>query len=176
MKKRINENRNSERIIRFCKGALDDALSLVNSDDVDSDVIDEVIGTLKKRISILEDYLRAKATATGAPSSLSENQKVTLTLEQLKRLVKESQEDLTLGRIEGIDGYDRIFGYYGEGPEGPCLYVYGANSLEDLEDHLSGIEGFIEDVGYGHAEFEQIWNLKQGESLNIEQSDWYRFS
>lgn len=82
----------------------------------------------------------------------------------------------TLGRIEGINGYDRVFGYCGEGPEGPCLYIYGANSLEDLEDHLSGVEGFIEDVGYDHAKFEQIWNLKDRQSFVFGLSRWFRIS
>lgn len=100
--------------------------------------------------------------------TLSENQKVTLTLGQLKRLIKESvarDADILFNDDENTFRYEKMFVFVNS----QYTILIGANSENGLIEVLS-------DFGYKSTEeiATKLWNLNKGDSIHIMTTIWYR--
>ena len=104
---------------------------------------------------------------------INENQKVTLTLGQLKRLVKESS---TAGEAKIIyDGYhdpetwEYIFAIYGDDEKVP--YIFAANSEEELVNFMTGDDWSFDDDNQCREFVDWLCSFEHGEKRD--QDDFY---
>ena len=105
---------------------------------------------------------------------LKENQKITLTLGQLRDLVKESasQEGAKLAKVDRR-GFKKIFASHNEADD--SIFIFGANSLEGLTAVLEKYWSDEEDNNYSAKDYEKIWNIEPGKSLLLpgDANRWY---